>query len=258
LDIAFWDIIGKKLNLPTAKVVGLMRDRIPAYAMVGWYYKDDKEFIRRCEDAVKEGFRALKIKVGRYDLEDDIRRIELVRQAVGEKICLMVDANQIFDLPEAVRRGRVYEEMGIFWFEEPMPPELVENHIELARTLDIPIAAGENHYTRFEFYEAVRQRTMDIVQPDNRRAGGFTEWLEIGAIADAAGLKLASHGGGPANVNMLCVLPNAIFLESGSLKGENRLLKYRMQMVDGELLLPTVPGMGNDVNEDYVRYLENE
>lgn len=257
LDIALWDIIGKKLNLPTAKVVGLMRDRIPAYAMVGWYYEDDNEFICRCENAVKEGFRALKIKVGRYDLKDDIRRINLVRKAVGEDICLMVDANQKFDLPEAIRRGRVYEEMGIFWFEEPMPPEQAENYIELVKRLDIPIAAGENYYTRYEFYEAIHRRMMHIVQPDNRRAGGFTEWLEIGAIADAAGLKIASHGGGPENVNMLCVLPNAIFLESGSLKERNPLLKYQLQMVDGEILLPSIPGMGNDIDEDYVRYLEN-
>ena len=255
LDIAFWDILGKKVNLPTARMVGAIRDRIPAYAMSGWYYDDDQIFVRHCEDAVREGFRALKIKVGRYDLKDDIRRINLVRQAVGDDVCLMVDANQVFDFPEAVRRGRVYEEMGMFWFEEPMPPEMVMNHVRLAQALDIPIAAGENHYTKFQFYESIRQGAMDIVQPDNRRSGGLTEWLEIGAIADAAGLKLASHGGGPANVNMLCILPNAIFLESGSLKGENQLLKCQLKMIDGALLMPEAPGMGTEVNEEYVEYL---
>jgi L-alanine-DL-glutamate epimerase-like enolase superfamily enzyme len=255
LDIALWDIAGKKLNVPVAKAAGAFRDRIPAYAMVGWYYDDEAEFIKRCEEAVAEGFKALKIKVGRGSLQNDIERIELVRRAVGEDIILMVDANQIFDYSEAVRRGRRYEELGIYWFEEPMPPELTENHVRLAQTLDIPIAAGENHYTRFQFYEAIRQGAVDIIQPDNRRAGGFTEWLEIGAVSDCAGLKIASHGGGSANVNMLCVLPNAIYLESGSLKGENKMLKTQLQMIDGEILLPDVPGMGHDADEEYVEYL---
>jgi YD repeat-containing protein len=258
LDIAIWDIVGKKLGLPVAKVAGAVRDRIPAYAMVGWYYDEEKAFVKRCEEAAAEGFKALKIKVGRYSLQDDAERIKLVQKAVGGDVVVMVDANQIFDFNEALRRGRVYEDMGAFWFEEPMPPEHVEGHIRLAQALDIPIAAGENHYTRFQFYEAIRQGAMDIVQPDNRRAGGFTEWLEIGAVSDCAGLKLASHGGGPANVNMLCVLPNAIYLESGSLKGENKMLKTTMKMVDGEILLPEAPGMGHDADEEYVDFLEKQ
>ncbi len=255
LDIAVWDAVGKTLGMPAAKVVGACRDRIPAYAMVGWYYEEEKRFIEHCEDAVAEGFQALKIKVGRYGLDDDLARIRLVKKTVGDKIRLMVDANQALDFPEAVRRGRAYEAEGMYWFEEPMPPQMVEHHARLAATLDIPIAIGENHYTRFQFYEAIRAGMMDIVQPDNRRSGGFTEWLEIGAISDAAGLKLASHGGGPANVNMLCTLPNAIFLESGSLKGENKMQRHQMKMVDGCLLLPDAPGMGTEADEEYVAFL---
>lgn len=255
LDIAVWDAVGKILKKPCAKIVGACRDRIPAYAMVGWYYDEEERFIRHCEEAAAEGFQALKIKVGRYSLENDLERIRLVKRTVGDKVRVMVDANQALDFPEAVRRGRAYEQEGMYWFEEPMPPHMVENHARLAATLDIPIAIGENHYTRFQYYEMIRAGMADIVQPDNRRSGGFTEWLEIGAISDAAGLKLASHGGGPANVNMLCVLPNAIFLESGSLKGENKMQRYHMQMIDGCLLMPDVPGMGTEVDEEYVEFL---
>lgn len=258
LDIAVWDLLGKTAGLPCAKLVGACRDKIPAYAMVGWYYEDERDFIKHCEDAVDEGFLALKIKVGRNSLKDDIDRIRLVKRSVGDDVQIMVDANQALDFPEAVRRGRAYEEEGVLWFEEPMPPRMVENHVRLAQTLDIPIAIGENHYTRFQFYEAIRAGMMDIVQPDNRRSGGFTEWMEIGAISDAAGLKLASHGGGPANVNMLCTIPNAIFLESGSLRNENLLQKYKMRLVEGKLMLPDVPGMGTEVDEEYVHYLEKQ
>lgn len=258
LDIAVWDLLGKLSNLPCAKLVGACRDRIPAYAMVGWYYENEKDFVKNCENAIEEGFLALKIKVGRYSLADDLDRIRLVKKSVGDHIQIMVDANQVFDFPEAVRRGRAYENEGVVWFEEPMPPYMCENHVRLAQALDVPIAIGENHYTKYQFYEAIKMGMMDIVQPDNRRSGGFTEWLEIGAISDAAGLKLASHGGGPANVNMLCTLPNAIFLESGSLKHENQLQKLKMSMVDGNLLLPDVPGMGTEVDEDYVNFLEKQ
>ncbi|MDF2961630.1 MAG: Mandelate racemase/muconate lactonizing enzyme N-terminal domain protein [Paenibacillus sp.] len=252
IDIALWDIIGKAANLPTAKVLGCVRDRIPAYCMAGWYVDSEKAYIEKCIETVEEGFKAIKLKVGKYSLENDIERIKLAQREVGPNIQIMVDANQGFDEREALRRGRAYQELGIRWFEEPLIPQHKENSARLAQALDIPIAIGENFYSKHQFYDAVKIGAASIYQPDNRRAGGPTEWLEIGAITDAAGLNIASHGGGPANVNMLCVLPNAIFLESGSLKKEDGLLKTGLTMVDGEVLLPDVPGMGTEVDEDYV------
>ncbi|MCR8635543.1 MULTISPECIES: mandelate racemase/muconate lactonizing enzyme family protein [Paenibacillus] len=252
IDIALWDIIGKKANLPTAKVLGAVRDRIPAYCMAGWYVDTEKEYVAKCIETVEEGFKAIKLKVGKYSLENDIERIKLAQREVGPDIKIMVDANQGFDEKEALRRGRAYEQLGVRWFEEPLIPQHKESSARLAHALDIPIAIGENFYSKFQFYDAVQAGAASIYQPDNRRAGGPTEWLEIGAITDVAGHHIASHGGGPANVNMLCVLPNAIFLESGSLKKEDGLLKTRLTMVDGEVLLPDVPGMGTEVDEEYV------
>ncbi len=253
LDICLWDIVGKKFNMPTCSVLGGVRDRIPAYAMVGWYYDSENEYIKRCVDAVEEGYKAVKIKVGRYSIDDDIERIKLVQREVGKDVRVMVDANQIFDEVEALRRGRKYQELGVYWFEEPMKPQLMEGHARLAKALDIPIAIGENYYTKHEFYEAMKQGAIDIAQPDNRRAGGVTEWMEISAIADAMGIKVASHGGGPANVNMLCAIPNAIFLESGSLRKPNKMLKTQLKMVDGEILLPDAPGMGTELSQEFMQ-----
>jgi L-alanine-DL-glutamate epimerase-like enolase superfamily enzyme len=99
-----------------------------------------------------------------------------------------------------MRRGRVYEELGVYWFEEPMQPYMRDSHIRLAAALDIPIAIGENYFTRHQFYDVIKSGAVDIVQLDNRRAGGVTEWLDIAAVSELAGLKLASHGGGPATV----------------------------------------------------------
>jgi len=253
IDIALWDIVGKAFGQPVCRVLGGVRDRIPAYAMAGWYYEDEKQYLKQCVAAAEEGFRALKIKVGKTSLEDDIRRIEAVRNELGADFRLMVDANQIFDEKEALRRGRVYQELGLFWYEEPLPVHLKESHARLAAALDIPIAIGENYYTRHQFAEAIRMNAGAIYQPDNRRTGGVTEWLEIGAIAEASGCKIASHGGGAANVNILCALPNAIYLESGSLKHQDDgMHAARLQLVDGSILLPDVPGMGTEVREEYI------
>ena len=254
IDCALWDIMGKKAGLPVAKLLGARREAIPAYAMVGWYFKGgEREFMRHCAEAVEEGFRALKIKVGRGPLKDDIDRIRLIHKEFGDDFRVMVDANCVFDETEAVFRGQAYDDEGVFWFEEPLQPYMRDAHVRLAKRIKTPIAIGENYYTRHQFYDVIKAGCASIVQPDGRRAGGPTEWLDIGAISEAAGLKLASHGGGPMGVNVLCALENAIYLESGSLKKEDDMNNIRLVMKDGAISIPQAPGIGIDLNEDYIR-----
>jgi L-alanine-DL-glutamate epimerase-like enolase superfamily enzyme len=240
VDIAIWDILGKNAGLPVYKMLGAYRDRMPVYSMCGWYYDHDDDlsrFRRAVEAAVEQGYHAVKIKVGRSSLEDDVRRIRLAQDTVGKGRRLMVDANQVFNRNEALRRGRVYQEMGCFWYEEPLPPQEMEGYAELARALDIRIATGENLNTRYAFADLIARRGADVVQPDNRRAGGVTEWMEIAAVADAYGLELASHGGGATNLNMLLAMPNAIYMETSGAR----------KMVGGEVPAPEEPGMSSEV-----------
>jgi len=187
--------------------------------MVGWYFEGGAgEFMKHCTDAVEEGFRALKIKVGKGPLKDDIERIRLIHKEFGDDFRVMVDANCIFDEVEASFRGKAYDDENVYWFEEPLQPYMRDAHARLAKRIKTPIAIGENYYTRHQFYDVIKAGCASIVQVDRRRAGGPTEWLDIGAISEAAGLKLASHAGSPIEVNILCALENAIYLESGSLK----------------------------------------
>ncbi|MCI9338201.1 MAG: mandelate racemase/muconate lactonizing enzyme family protein [Lachnospiraceae bacterium] len=254
IDNALWDIMGKAAGLPTAMVLGARREAIPAYAMVGWYYGGGmKEFIKQCEDAASEGFGAVKLKVGRDSLAEDQERIRAIHKALGEEFRVMVDANCIFDEAEALRRGHAYEELGVYWFEEPLQPYMRDSHVRLRDKLRIPIAVGENYYTRHQFYDVIRSGGASIVQPDNRRAGGVTEWMDIAAVSEAAGCKLASHGGGPGNVNVLCAIENAIYMESGSLAKENEMFVTPLRMEKGCILIPDVPGMGTDVDETYMK-----
>ena len=245
-DIALWDILGKNAGLPVYKMLGAYRDRIPVYSMCGWYYDNDEDlskFKRQIVDAMEQGYKAVKIKVGKYSLADDERRIRLAFDTMGKEKHLMVDANQVFDRAEALRRGRVYQEMGCFWLEEPLPPEDMEEFAILAQTLDMRIATGENLNTKYAFADLIARRGADIVQPDDRRAGGVCEWMEIAAIADGYKVEVASHGGGGTNLNMLLAMPNAIYMESGG----------PQKLVDGEVLGPEEPGMSSEVSVAEIR-----
>jgi L-alanine-DL-glutamate epimerase-like enolase superfamily enzyme len=253
-DIALWDILGKAAKLPVWKMLGGYRDRMPAYAMCGWYYDGDEDlsqYRKAITQHLEEGFEAVKIKVGRT-LDDDIRRIQAAKDLCGPKRRIMVDANQGLNRNEAIRRGRVYQEMGCFWYEEPLMPHDRDGYAELAHALDIRIATGENEYTKYGFLDLLKKGAADVVQPDNRRAGGVTEWMEIGALADAFGVELASHGGGPTNMHMLLSMPNAIYIETGSLKGESSHVES-LRMEAGAILAPQTPGMGSELRMDWVR-----
>jgi L-alanine-DL-glutamate epimerase-like enolase superfamily enzyme len=238
IDIALWDAVGKATGQPVWRLLGARRDRVPAYAMVGWLNYDLDTLKRICATALEQGFKGVKIKVGAATLAEDVARIEAARSAIGPDALLMVDANQVFSRHEALRRGQVYADLGCYWFEEPLRADDFDGLAELARALPIPIAAGENLYGKRQFRDLFARRAVGIVQPDLRRAGGVTECLEIGLLADAFEVPYASHGGG-VHLHILAALPNALFLESGLLPDDapNRL-------VDGCLVLPETPGFG--------------
>jgi L-alanine-DL-glutamate epimerase-like enolase superfamily enzyme len=237
IDTALWDCLGRSLGVPCWRLWGAVYDRIPAYAMVGWLNYSDEQVQRICAQAVGQGFRAVKVKVGYPTLEQDVHRVEVVRQAIGDEVRLMVDANQSLTTAEAIRRGRAFEELGCYWWEEPIPADDIDGHAALADALDIPIGTGENLYTCADFARFMRRGAVDVVQPDLRRAGGPTALLQIGALADAFRLPYAFHGGGPVQLNIMACLPNALYLESGLLSPDSP-----MKLVDGCALVPTGPG----------------
>ena len=234
IDIALWDLVGHALNKPVWRLLGAARDRMPAYAMVGWLNFSNEELKPIAEKAIAQGFQGVKMKVGSATLEEDVARIEAVRSVVGRGFRIMVDANQVFSLPEALIRGRAYQELGCFWFEEPLRADDHAGLAELADKLDLRIASGENDFGKRQFRDLFERRAVDVVQPDLRRAGGATECLEIAAMADAFGVAYASHGGG-AHLHLLAAMPNAIYMESG-------YLPDGMTLEDGCIPLPEGPG----------------
>lgn len=239
VDIALWDVLGRALGKPVWRLLGARRDRVPTYAMVGWSNHPVDTLRGICAKAVGQGFKGVKMKVGFPTLEEDVQRIEAVRSEVGKDIMVMVDANQVFSLNEALRRGRVYQELGCYWFEEPLRADDHDGLTQLARELTIPIASGENNYGKRQFRDLFERRAVDIVQPDLRRAGGVTECLEIGLLADAFNIPYASHGGG-VHLHVLAALPNTLFMESGLIPEGSPT-----RLIDGCYPLPEDPGFGD-------------
>jgi len=234
IDVALWDLVGKAVGKPVWRLLGPVRDRMPCYAMVGWLNYSVEELKPIAEKAARQGFKGVKVKVGSPTLEEDVERIKAVRSIIGTEMKLMVDANQVFSVPEALLRGRVYQELGCFWFEEPLRGDDHPGLAELADKLDMRIASGENDYGVRQFRDLFERKAVDVVQPDLRRSGGATECLDVAAMANAFGVAYASHGGG-AHLHLLAAMPNAIYMESGYLP-EGKTLE------SGCLVMPEDPG----------------
>lgn len=253
-DIAIWDILGKAAKLPVWRMLGGYRPSMPVYNMCGWYHENDSDlsvYKKAIAGALEEGFRAIKIKTGRGPIAEDLARIKVAQEMCGKDRKIMVDANQGLNTNEAIRRGRIYQDLGLFWYEEPLPPHEKDGYAQLCRELDIRIATGENEYTKYAFLDLLKRGAADVVQPDNRRAGGVTEWMEIAAIADGYGVELASHGGGVTNLHMLLAMPNAIYMETGGIRGDASTVE-KLRMKDGNVLPPETPGIGSELRADYV------
>jgi D-galactarolactone cycloisomerase len=217
IDIALWDIIGKSTGKPIHKLIGgAWRDEVTCYA-TGLYFIDMdrlvEEAVEEARQFAEEGFTAIKMKIGLGDPKLDIRRVAAVREAVGDGVRLMVDANHCFTVPQAIRLGRELEKLDIEWFEEPISPEDVDGYTEVTRALDMAVAGGENAFTRWGFRDLVVRKAMDILQPDVCAAGGISECRKIAALAITHGVECVPHAWGSAigvaaTLHFLAALPD--------------------------------------------------
>ena len=253
LDVAVWDIMARALDVPGWKLLGACRERIPTYAMVGWYYDNDEDlaqYKRAIATAMEDEMAGVKIKVALGSLDEDIRRIEVARSLTGPDGVLMVDANQVLSRVEALRRGRVYEELGCHWFEEPMRPHDKDGYAWLCDCLDIPVAAGENEYTKYHVQELISAGGCDILQPDVRRTGGPSEWMEIAGLAAAQHVPIASHGGDGPTTHLLMATPTAIWCETGGVPKGPGNYAYRARIEGGYVYAPEAPGFGMELRQE--------
>jgi D-arabinonate dehydratase len=253
IDIALWDLKGKVARMPVYKLLGGYADRVDTY-IAGGYYEEGKglkELAAEMEANVGLGARAVKMKVGGAPINEDVERVRVVRDAVGPDVKVMVDANNAYRHYEAMEFARKVEKYDLFWFEEPVEPDDYAGQAEITRATSVPIAAGENEYTRYGFRELIIGRCVDILQPDALILGGITEFMKVAAMAQANDYDIAPHGAQEVHIHLVAAIPNGLILEyyrdnTNAMHG--KVWKDTLRIKDGYVYAPDRPGLGMEPN----------
>jgi L-alanine-DL-glutamate epimerase-like enolase superfamily enzyme len=247
IDIALWDLRGKRAGLPLHVLAGGAKSRVPMYSTEGgWLHVEPAALVDDALAMRAAGFLGSKIKIGKPTVAGDAARLEAVRTALGADYEIMTDANQSMTGPEAARRLPVLEALNIGWFEEPLPSDDIAGHARLARQSRVPIAVGESLYSPGQFADYVAAGACGIVQADVARVGGITPWLKVAHLAEAHNLAICPHFLMEIHVSLVCAVPNAPWLEYIPQLDD---IAAPMGREGGHALAPTAPGIGIDWDE---------
>jgi mandelate racemase len=248
LDMAMWDALAKAAGCPLAVMLGGTIGPVPAYNSNGLWLTDVATLAAEARSLVAEGsFGALKLRLGRERLDDDLRAIREVREAAGDDIKLMVDFNQGLSLGDAIRRCHALDDQDLYWFEEPIVYDNLAGYVQLANQLDTPLQIGENFYGPRDLYKAIRAGASDYVMPDLMRIGGVSGWLRSTPIAAAAGIQVSTHLYPEVAAHLMRVTETAHWLEWQD--WAYPILKEPFVLKNGTLLIPDVPGIGIEWDE---------
>jgi D-arabinonate dehydratase len=256
IDIGLWDIRAKVAGMPLYKLLGGFRDRVPTYIAGGYYEqgKGLKELQQEMRDNVAMGARAIKMKVGAVSIAEDVARVRAVREAIGPEVKLLVDANCAYRYYDAIRFARRIEEFDPFWFEEPVKPDDYDGHRKLAAATSIPIATGENEYTRYGFRDLIAHDAAAILNADAKVLGGVTEFMKVAALAQAHDLDIAPHGSQDIHVHLVAAISNGLILEYYRDTVDPmwaKMYRHTLRINDGGTVSPPdVPGIGAEPNDE--------
>jgi mandelate racemase len=252
LDMAAWDALAQAAGMPLAVFLGGTLGPVPAYNSNGLWPTSVEALGKEAEALVGEGgFTALKLRLGRERLADDLAAIAAVRQSVGEEVKLMCDFNQGLSLGDALQRCHALDDQGLFWFEEPIVYDNLAGYVQLTRELKTPVQLGENFYGPRSLYQAIVSKAGDFVMPDLMRIGGVSGWLRSAAIAGAAGIPMSTHLYPEVAAHLMRVTETAHWLEWQDFA--NPILAEPFQLQDGHLMIPDAPGSGISWDEDAVK-----
>lgn len=255
VDIALWDLKGKRANLPLWKLLGGFAGEARAYAGGIDLQLDPDELVEQTRCNLRQGFRAIKIKVGRDKLSEDVARVRAVRQCIGPDTPLMVDANMRYSVAGAISAARKFRDFDVYWFEEPTIPDDYKGMARIATEGGLPIASGENLHTIYEFRHTLEAAKTAFPQPDVSNIGGITNWMRVAKLAYAHNLPVTSHGVHELHLHLLAAIPNASFLEVHSF-GLERFIKNPPELKHGIMQASNAPGHG--VEFDWERLQEYE
>ena len=276
VDVALWDLKGKVLQQSVSVLMGGQhRQKVVPYATGLYFSKSNKltqDLADEAKNYVAQGFKAIKMKVG-FSIAADVEHVQAVREALGKDIKLMIDSNHAYNLREAAELARKLEAYDIEWFEEPVSPEFYHQYRELRGKTTIPIAGGECEYLRYGFQQLLQNNSVDILQVDICGAGGLTEAKRIATLASTRGIEVIPHVWGTgiafhaalhfiANLEPIPgrLYPPDMYIEYDRTENGIReaLTAPAIQMQNGYIDVPQLPGLGIEVDEDVVRHYSTE
>lgn len=249
IDIALWDIRGKLTQQPLWQLLGGSPKELDYYVAGGYYQpgKTTADLITEVQKAVTAGARAVKLKVGRLSLQEDVSRIAAVRGEFGDALRILVDANGAYRFHEAVQLAHRLEPLDIFWLEEPVHADDYNNLARLRTKTIIPIAAGENEYTLYGFRDLITRECVDILNADAQVLGGITEFRKVVALAEAHDVSVAPHGNQDLHAHLISATRSGLILEY--YPSEIEVLWHRFHTSElipkkGTVRAGTAPGVG--------------
>jgi L-alanine-DL-glutamate epimerase-like enolase superfamily enzyme len=243
VDMALWDLKAKKLEQPLWNLLGGYSNRVPCYAGGIDLELPLPQLIQQTERNLARGFRAIKMKVGRRRLSEDVERVAAMRSHLGRDFPLMVDANMRWTVDEAIRAARAFSPYDLTWLEEPISPEDVAGHARVVREGGLPVAAGENLRTLWDFRHLIAAGGVTYPEPDVTNCGGITSFMKIAHLAEAFNLPVTSHGAHDVTVHLLAAVPNRSYLEAHGF-GLDRYIAEPLQIQEGFAIAPSRPGHG--------------
>jgi L-alanine-DL-glutamate epimerase-like enolase superfamily enzyme len=259
--MALWDVRAKAVGWPLYRLLGGAAKPVPAYAggvALGW--QEPESLIAEIEPLVGAGYNAVKLRIGDQPGRD-LARVRAVREHYGPELSIMVDANTGYSLEDVRTVAPVLEDLGVRWLEEPFPAHDRRSYREAARLTTLSIAAGENHYTRFEFADLIDDGSVTTLQPDVAKAGGITEVMRIAAMASAWKLPIAPHSSvtglsQAASIHVLMSITNRGYFEADVTPDA----QFREELTSrpfsispqGTVVAGDGPGLGLDVDEDFI------
>ena len=213
LDIGLWDLAGKAADLPLVRLWGAYTDRVACYGSGGWSKYTEKDLLGEAGRYAGMGCRYYKMKIHDPDPKVNRARAEAVKRALGPKVRMMVDVNQRLDVLGNQRQAAELEHLDLVWYEEPVLADDLQACEQVAKSINIPVATGENNYTRYEFRELIERKAATYLMPDVCRANGFSETLKIGHLAAAHGIAVSPHVVHELSLHVVGALANGFLVE---------------------------------------------
>jgi mandelate racemase len=252
IDMAAWDALGHSLGQPLARLLGSTPRPIPAYNSKGLGILPEKELVKEAVELLDEGFRAVKLRMGRSEARDDLQMLRAVKKQIGPDVTLMVDFNQALSVAEALKRGRMIDdEGGVTWIEEPVRADDFTGCAHLKHHLKTPIQIGENFMGPEQMAQALAAGACDYVMPDAERIGGVTGWMRAAALAQGAGVEMSSHLFPEVSCHLMAATPTAHWLEY--VDWADAVLAEPLRVKDGHVVVPDAPGIGLKWDEKAIK-----